>query len=148
MRIKGVSNLSSDTCNNGSQTFGEYVKARRELLGKSMRRFANEVGITNIYVRDIELGNRPAPEKYLVKMIEVLQFNEDEVAVFYDLAGKSRNDNYLDLNPYIGKKPIARAALRKARDLDISDKQWQEFIDMISKGINNKGKQDKQDKQE
>ena len=112
--------------------FGEYVKARRESLGKSIRGLAAELDMTPAYLSDIEKGNRYAPEKYLDKMAEVLQVATEYAYDFYDLAGKSRNDNFPDIVPYIGEKPIARLALRRARDLNISDSKWQEFIDSMN----------------
>jgi transcriptional regulator with XRE-family HTH domain len=111
--------------------FGEYVKERREALGKSMRGLASELDITPAYLSDIEKGNRYAPEKYLEKMAEVLCITGEDSYYFYDLAGKSRNNNYPDLAEYIGKTAIARVALRRARDLNISNTQWQNFIDEI-----------------
>ena len=114
-------------------TFGEYVKARREALGKSMRGLAAEMDMTPAYLNDIEKGNRTAPpEGFLGKMVKALRIAREEVDDFYDLAGKSRNDNFPDLTPYIGEKHIARVALRKARDLDIPDSKWQDFIDSMN----------------
>lgn len=56
----------------------------------------------------------------------------DDLYTFYDLAGKSRNNHYPDLAEYIGKTEIVQEALRRARDLNISISQWQNFIDEIS----------------
>jgi len=113
-------------------TFGEYVKERREALGKSLRGCAAEFEMTPAYLSDIEKGNRYAPEKHLERMAEVLCITGKDIDYFYDLAGKSRNDVFPDLTPYIGGKPIARVALRKARDLDIPDSKWQDFIDSMN----------------
>lgn len=112
-------------------SFGEYVKERRVALGKSIRGLASELDMTPAYLSDIEKGNRYAPEKYLEKIAELLCITGEDAYYFYDLAGKSRNNIYPDLVEYIDKTEIARAALRKARDLDISDTQWQNFIDEI-----------------
>ena len=124
--------MSDEITPNDYSAFGEYVKARREALGKSIRGLATELEMTPAYLSDIEKGNRYAPEKYLQKMVELLQIVDGDVDYFYDLAGKSRNDNFPDLTPYIGEKRIARVALRRARDLDIPDSQWQEFIDRMN----------------
>ena len=112
--------------------FGEYVKTRREEMGKSLRGLAAELDMTPTYLNDIEKGNRVAPEKYLEQMVRILGLTGENVNCFYDLAGKSRNDIFPDLTPYIGEKPIARVALRKARDLNIPDSKWQEFIDNMN----------------
>jgi len=108
-----------------------YVKTRREELGKSIRGLAVGLGIGPAYLNDIEKDNRSAPEKHLADMVKALQITGEAVDYFYDLAGKSRKDNFPDLTPYIGEKPIARMALRKARDLNIPDTKWQEFIDSL-----------------
>ena len=50
---------------------------------------------------------------------------------FEDLASASRGFQYEDITPYLGKRPLARVALRKARDMDISDEQWEEIIKAI-----------------
>jgi transcriptional regulator with XRE-family HTH domain len=123
-----MTKLVSKDCH---ESFGEYIKARREILGKSIRGLAQELGMTPVYLSDIEKGNRYAPEKYLERMIEILRISGDDIDFFYDLAGKSRNDIFPDLIEYIGKTEIARVALRKARDLNISKEQWQDFIDEI-----------------
>ena len=115
----------------GQSTFGGYIKVRREALGKSIRGLAQELDMTAAYLSDIEKGNRYAPEKHLTRMVELLHISGDDIDHFYELAGKSRNNIYPDLIEYIAKTAIARAALRRARDYNISESQWQEFIDMI-----------------
>jgi transcriptional regulator with XRE-family HTH domain len=102
------------------------------MMGKSIRGLAQELGMTPVYLSDIEKGNRYAPEKHLGKMIEVLKISGDDINCFYELAGKSRNDNFPDLTDYIGKMEIVRIALRRARDLNITNSKWQDFIDEIS----------------
>ena len=124
--------MSNDIAPSDYPNFGEYVRARREAMGKSLRGLAAELDMTPTYLNDIEKGNRSAPEKHLAKMVEVMGIIGEHINCFYDLAGKSRNDVYPDLNPYIGEKRIARVALRKARDLDIPDSKWQEFIDNMN----------------
>ena len=115
-------------------TFGEYIKNKREALGESIRGLAVKLEMTPAYLSDIEKGNRVAPEKFLSKFVELLAINESEIDRFYDLAGKSRHNNYPDLTDYIGHMDIARVALRKARDFKISVEEWQSFID----GMKNK----------
>ena len=38
-------------------TFGQYLREKRETLGKSVRGFAEELGMTAAYLSDIEKGN-------------------------------------------------------------------------------------------
>ncbi|OJU09170.1 MAG: hypothetical protein BGN88_08440 [Clostridiales bacterium 43-6] len=114
------------------QSFGSFVRARRELLGKSLRSVAGEIDMAPAYLSDIEKGNRWPPVKYLEKLAEVLCITQEEqLSHFYDLAGEIREGSYPDLTEYIGKTDIARVALRKARDHNISEEKWQQFIDKI-----------------
>jgi len=120
-------------------TFGEYLKAKRESLGKTIRGLAAELDMTPAYISDIEKGNRYAPDKHLEKMAEKLNLTGEDKDVFYDLAGISRNDVFPDLKQYISKHPVARVALRKARDLNISDSRWNEFIESMDENEINDG---------
>lgn len=117
-------------------SFGAFVRAKREALGKSLRSVAADIDMAPAYLSDVEKGNRWPPVKYLETLAEVLGITkEDELSLFYDLAGEIREGSYPDLTDYIGKTDIARVALRKARDHNISEEKWQQFIDTItSKG--------------
>ena len=114
--------------------FGEFVRARRELLGKSLRALAAEVGIAPAYLFDIEKGNRPAPAKHLTMLSGGLELKGEEEARFYDLAGIARNTISPDLSDYVNKTELARVALRLARDKGIPEEKWQKFIDEIKMG--------------
>jgi transcriptional regulator with XRE-family HTH domain len=123
--------MDSQKGGDNESTFGAFVKMRREALGKSLRGFAEEIEIAAPYLFDIEKGNRPAPEKKLERFIEALGFTGDELNEFYDLAGKSRKNHFPDLQDYIGNTELARVALRTARDVDLSNSQWQEIINQM-----------------
>ena len=112
--------------------FGEYVKQRRESLGKTMRGFATEVDISPAYLCDIENGNRKAPERFLEKFVNALENTEaEEINSFYDLAGVSKNGQHSDINTYIDALPSARMALRTAKDNNFTDDDWLELIKII-----------------
>lgn len=112
--------------------FGEYVKQRRESLGKTMRGFATEVDISPAYLCDIENGNRKAPERFLEKFVNALEITEaEEINSFYDLAGVSKNGQHSDINTYIDALPSARMALRTAKDNNFTDDDWLELIKII-----------------
>lgn len=114
-------------------SFGEYARNRRESLGKSLRGMAAEIGIAPAYLSDIEKGNRPAPSKHLPAIISSLKVPDEDLDSFYDLVGENRNSISPDITEYVSNTEIARVALRKARDHNITLKQWQDFIDSIGK---------------
>lgn len=114
-----------------AHTFGRFVRQRREELGLTVRGFATQLEMTPAYLSDIEKGNRYAPKKYLDKLREALAVPEECTIEFEDLAAATRGNQYEDINPYLGKQPLARVALRKARDLDIADEEWLKFIQVM-----------------
>ncbi len=128
--MKRLENI--DWKNITKDTFGEFIRDRRDELGLSVRKMAENLGMTPVYLSDIERGNRHAPTKFLEKLAEELKISKFEEQDFYDLAAATRGFLYEDINPYLGQQPLARIALRKARDLNISDEQWIEFIEKIS----------------
>ena len=114
--------------------FGEFVKQRRESLGKTQKGFAAEVEISPAYLSDIENGNRRAPEKFLERFAKALNISsQDELNAFYDMAGISQRGQHSDINTYIDDKPSARLALRTAMDTDWTDDDWRELIEIIKK---------------
>ncbi len=117
--------------NNEAMTFGSFIRSKREALGKSLRSVAADIEMAPAYLSDVEKSNRWPPVKYLEKLAEVLGISGNELSLYYDLAGEIREGSYPDLTDYIGKTDIARVALRKARDNNISDEKWQRFIDEI-----------------
>ena len=117
---------------NSSLPFGEYVKQRREQLGKTMRGLAAEIEISPAYLCDIENGNRKAPERFLDRFVKALKITDpDELNAFYDLAGVSQNGRHSDINTYIDALPSARMALRTARDRNFTDQDWLELVKII-----------------
>lgn len=112
--------------------FGEFVKQRREALGKTIRSFAAEVKMSPAYLCDIENGNRRAPERYLENFANALGITSaEELNSFYDLAGVSKNGQHSDINGYIETLPSARMALRTAKDHNFTDEDWLELIKYI-----------------
>lgn len=118
------------------ETFGKCIRARREELKMTVRALAKEIGMSPVYLSDIERGNRCAPSgvnskiDYMANMIQALQISEEEQEAFFVIAEAS-NGHYADINLYLSKKPVARVALRLAEEHNISDEQWQEFIRLI-----------------
>lgn len=115
------------------RSFGQFIRQRREELGKTVRGFAAEIDITPAYLSDIEKGNRYAPKNYLEKLKEVLKISEVDEQEFEDLASVSRGSSFEDINCYLGKTRMARVALRRARDSQISNEEWEKFISDIDK---------------
>lgn len=115
------------------KTFGRFLISKRMEHEISARQLAISLGISAVYICDIEKDRRPVTEEILEKLPSLLCLNETETEEMYDLAAKSRNTVSADLPEYIMEKDIVRAALRTAKKHNVSDKQWEDFICRITK---------------
>ena len=50
---------------------------------------------------------------------------------FNDLASATHGFSYEDINPYLGREPHARVALRKAEKMGLSDSFWISVIERM-----------------
>ena len=116
------------------QTFGTFVRSRRQEIGISLRTLAAKLEISPVYMSNIENDRRGAPSRpHLERLEQVLQLNRTETEEMLDLAAKSKSDRVsADLPDYIMDREIVRAALRTAKEVDATDQEWQEFIDRIT----------------
>lgn len=117
-----------------TMTLGNFIRDRREQLGKTLRGLAAELDIAAPYLHDIEKGNRTPSEKLLPVFIRCLFLSPEDETTLYDLVGGRRQGIYPDLTAYIQQSDLARVALRKARDCNISDTMWIKIIDSIDNG--------------
>lgn len=120
-----------------NQTFGAFVRQKRMALGISLRGLAARLGLSPVYMSIIETDRKPAPAKeHLDRLAEELHLSKEERELFLDLAAASQKMKVpADLPEYIMERDIVRAALRTAKEVDATDEEWQEFIDLITKRI-------------
>lgn len=113
------------------ETFGSFIKEKRLLRQISLRKFADLLDISPVYMCNMEKDRNPAPkDDILSHMAELLLLSEQEMETLYDLAAKSKSTPTVskDLPEYIMDRDIVRVALRTAKDVDATDEEWQEFI--------------------
>lgn len=117
------------------QTFGAFVRQKRMEQGLSLRRLAARLGLSPVYMSNIETDRKPAPSREnLDKLAEELHLSKADRELFLDLAASSHKMKVpADLPEYIMERDIVRAALRTAKEVDATDAEWQEFIDRITK---------------
>lgn len=117
------------------QTFGAFVRQKRVEQGLSLRRLAARLGLSPVYMSNIETDRKPAPsQENLDKLAEELHLSKADRELFLDLAAASHKMKVpADLPEYIMERDIVRAALRTAKEVDATDAEWQEFIDRITK---------------
>lgn len=121
--------------------FGEFVKTKRMEKGISLRKLAEELDIVPAYMSDIEKGRRYPPDKEKIyKIAEVLTLDQEETDTLFDLAAYSRaNGVSPDLSDYVMGVGNLRTALRKARDINAGEDDWQRIIDMLEAENNDGG---------
>lgn len=119
------------------QTLGSFITLKRTERDKTLRGMAREIGLSPVYLCNIEKGRRPmTAEDTLEKIANVLLFNKTDKAMLLDLAAKSKSILVAaDLPEYINERDIVRVALRTAKDADATDEEWQAFIDKLEKRI-------------
>ena len=123
------------------QTFGSFVREKRQSIGLSLRTLAAKLDLSPVYLSNIENDRRPAPTRaYLERLEQELHLSKVETEQMMDLAAKSQNNRVsADLPDYIMDREIVRAALRTAKEADATDQEWQEFIDRINRRMRSSG---------
>jgi transcriptional regulator with XRE-family HTH domain len=112
--------------------FGDFIIQRRLGRGMSARELAKALGISAVYMCDIEKNRRfPVSDEFLENLIRVLELDEDETALMYDLVAIARNSISPDLPQYIMENELIRTALRQAKKNQIPDEKWEKFISEI-----------------
>lgn len=115
-------------------TFGEYLRTLRTERRITMKGLADQLGITPPYLNDVEKGKRDSFDlEKLNTIAKIFELSEEETDRLMNLAGEQRNSIAPDLPEYIVGKDYITAALRKAKDLDVGEKEWLEFIEKLSK---------------
>ena len=114
------------------ETFGRFVKEKREQIGLSVRALAKRINISAVYLSDIENFNRPAPRKEeVLKSLEIeLGLSPEETHFMYKAALASRTE---DIDDYLKDNPRVCIALRMAQELpdDTIKEEWERFIERL-----------------
>jgi transcriptional regulator with XRE-family HTH domain len=109
-------------------TFGDFVLAKRREKELPSMQICEKVGISPGYYCDIERNRRNPPDREILERLALALFlRGDDLAMFYDLAGRARSEAPPDLPEYINEYQIVRVALRLAKDRGCVD-DWHRFI--------------------
>ncbi len=114
--------------------FGEFIKQKRIEKGLNLRRLAELIDIAPSYLSDIEKGKRNSPSSdKMGKLVEILELTENEVSIMNDLAAEPRTNTVApDISEYVMQNDSVRVALRKARELNLGDKEWMKIIETMT----------------
>lgn len=117
---------------NTNQTFGEFLQKKREEKQITLRKMAENLGMSAPYLSDIEKGRRNPPEiEKLGQIAQILLLSDEDNTTMLNLAGKMRNTVAPDLPEYIMNRDYVSAALRTARDLDADEADWLKFVEEL-----------------
>ena len=111
-------------------SFGRFVAQRREELGLSARQLSALVGMSPVYLCDIERGHRKAPENYMSAFVTHLKISPEELDNFYIMA-YATNGKYFEFKEYLNENYYARTFLRIAKNKNLSEEEWQKIIEQI-----------------
>lgn len=111
-------------------SFGVAIKKKREEMQLSIRALADQLGISAVFMSDIERGNRFAPskEEFLEKLFRILNVTPEEERDLRTMILINRKDGVDD---YLAKTPAAKIALRMADETGAPDTVWLEFMDRL-----------------
>jgi transcriptional regulator with XRE-family HTH domain len=116
--------------------FGAFVRKKRLEQDPhiSLRKMAQLLSLSPVYMSNIETGREAAPKKdFLDNLVRILKLNKQETELMYDLAAESKNYTAIpgDLPEYITTHEYAKIALRVAKDVDATDAEWIDFINKL-----------------
>lgn len=116
-------------------TFGEFIKEKRTAKGINLRKLAELVNIAPAYLSDIEKGKRNSPSaEKMDRIAEVLEMTGEEIITMKDLAANDRPNSVApDISEYVTHHESVRVALRKARELNLSNQDWIKIIEEMEK---------------
>ncbi len=128
-------------------TFGSFIRSRRLASEPyiSLRKLAELLNISPVYMSNIENDRNPAPKDDILEhMSQILKLNKQEREQLYELAAKSKTYTAVpgDLPEYISANELARVALRVAKDVDATDKEWTEFIEKLKQRSRQEGNEE------
>ena len=117
--------------------YGQYLRSKRiaDSRDLTLKDIAEELGVSVSFVSDVEQGRRkPYDEEKTEKLVEFLQFTEEDIALMYDLAARENSRIPRDLDDimmYSEAGDMARFALRMTKKGVINDDDWRQFIRYI-----------------
>ena len=105
--------------------FGEYLEENRKSRNYTLRLFAKRINISYTYLADVEKSRSKAFKLEILKsIVEVLQLDEKETDMFYDLAGKSRNTIPPDIEEYLKQN---KELIEEIRRIKKGGRRWKKI---------------------
>ena len=95
-------------------TFGNYLRDLRKTRKLRQEDLANKIGVSSVYVCDIEKDRRYPPDTEKLRVwVAQMSLSPEEAARFYDLVGEARDSAPPDIMEYLNVNPAAKSAIRR-----------------------------------
>lgn len=123
------------------KTFGEFIKEKRKEKQLTLMEVAEKLKISFTYLSDLEKGRKLPPnstkeerKETLAKFKEALELSEEEYQELIELADKrliEKGHISNDMSQYMAETPMATIAMRRAKDKNITNEEWEKIISQI-----------------
>lgn len=115
------------------ERFGKFVRQKREEKKINLRKLAEILDIAPAYMSDIEKSRRYPPDREKIEIIaKTLELTDEETNFLFDMAALAKDNTVSpDLPQYIMENDIVRAALRRARDIDAGQEEWEKVMKVL-----------------
>ena len=95
-------------------TFGSLLRQLREEKRLRQVDVANAIGVSTVYICDIEKDRRNPPSYKKLQLIAgKLELTEEKTAELFDLAGQARGEVAPDIIAYLVANPAIQATIRQ-----------------------------------
>lgn len=122
-------------------TFGIFLKEKRQQNGLSLRELGKYVELSHIYLYNIESGKKAPPSDDAIKRLaNALNLDEKSRLLFFDIAAQCKSgidsDNYylpIDISQYLNENEDARKVIREANKKEQHNSFWNDLLKELKK---------------
>ena len=129
------------------ETFGKCIRQQRKEQGLSLRKLAEKIDISPIYMSDIETGKKPVPIKnknyeLIDKIIKELKIPNEQRKFVIEMA-KCTREYLKTISGYLPESQAGRQFIRIASEAELTDEEWKDLTNILLEKIKNKTKTNK-----
>ncbi len=123
-------------------TFGKCIRQQREEKGMTVTKLAEAIGISKIYMSDIERGKRPAPgrnknNEIIDRIISALSIPSEQRGFVIEMA-KCTREYLKTVSEYLPESQTGREFIREALAADLTEDDWKDLQQVLQEIINKK----------
>lgn len=124
-----------------NNTFGMFLKDKRKQNGLSLRAMAKQVGLSHVYLYNIECGKKAPPNDDAVKeLANAVNLEEKSRLLFFDIAARCKSDadgsNYyipIDISQYLNENEDVINVIREVNRNKQHNEFWRDLLKELKK---------------